>query len=94
MTIRAAMPSTVQIFWSVGCVSSEGAVGQQRQPTASQLLTSHDVIIVCFSKCCQPPMPPGTVTCPGAVLRLDAVKAFGCQLHPNGYLAGFKMTSE
>jgi hypothetical protein len=38
-------------------------------------------------------LPPGTVKCQGAVLRLDTAMAFGSELHQSGYLAYFRMTS-
>lgn len=67
---------------------------QQRQPTASQLLT---VRMMSSSSAFQSGvsilLPPGTIKCLGAMLRLDTAKAFGSELHQSGYLAGFKMTS-
>jgi hypothetical protein len=38
-------------------------------------------------------LPPGTVKCGGAVLRLHTAMAFGSELHQSVSLVGFKMTS-
>jgi len=67
---------------------------QQRQPTASQL---PNLCIMSSSSAFQNAvsilLPSGTVKCLVAVLRLDAAKASGSELHRSGYLAGFRMTS-
>jgi hypothetical protein len=69
-------------------------MGQQRQPTASQLLTLYMMSSSsAFQNAVSILLPPGTVKCRGAVLRLDTAMAFGSELHQSGYLAGFKMTS-
>jgi hypothetical protein len=67
---------------------------QQRQPTASQLLTLRMMSSSsAFQNAVSIPLPTGTVKCLGAVLPLDTAKAFGSELNQSGYLAGFKMTS-
>ena len=78
----------------IGCVSSDGASATAASANSQSAAdSSHDVTIVCLSESGSILLPPGTVKCMGAVLRLDMAKAFGSELHQSGYHVGFKMTS-